>query len=138
MVSVKEVRAVIGKGLEGDRYFKQVGTYSDRPGPSREVTFIEIEAIEALKRDYGVELDPGSSRRNIVTKGAPLSHLVGRKFGVGQAVLLGVRLAEPCHHLEQLTRKGVLAGLVHRGGLRAQVLTDGVIRVGDTLRELEP
>ena len=135
LLSVKEVRAVAGKGLEGDRYFKQVGTYSDKPGPDREITLIEIEAIEALKRDLKIELDQGDSRRNLVTRGVPLNHLVGRDFVVGDVVLHGIRLCEPCSHLEGLTKKGVLAGLVHRGGLRARILGDGMIRVGDEILE---
>ncbi len=133
MVSVSEVRAVRGKGLEGDRYFKQVGTYSGKPGPDREVTLIEVETIEALKRDHGIELEPGESRRNIVTRGVPLNHLVGGEFRVGGVTLRGIRLCEPCSHLERLSQNGVLRGLVHRGGLRAQILTEGVIRVGDTV-----
>ncbi len=133
MAAVNEARAVPGKGLEGDRYFKQVGTYSNKPGPAREVTLIELEAVEALKRDYGIDLDPANTRRNIVTHGVPLNHLVGRDFRVGDVTLRGIRLCEPCSHLEQLTRQGVLRGLVHRGGLRAQILADGLIRVGDTI-----
>ena len=140
MVSVNEVHAVPGKGLEGDRYFRQVGTYSGRPGPAglppaREVTMIEIEAIEALKRDYGIELGLGDSRRNIVTRGVPLNHLVGREFHAGKVSLRGVRLCEPCAHLERLTHKELLRALVHKGGLRAQILTDGIIRVLDNIQE---
>lgn len=139
-VSISEVRAVAGKGLEGDRYFKRVGTYSDKPGPkgappAREVTLIEIEAIEALNRDYGIDLKPEESRRNIVTRGVPLSHLVGRQFRVGGVNLRGLRLCEPCAHLERLTARRVLPGLVHRGGLRAEILNDGMIRVGDRVHE---
>lgn len=137
MVAVSEVRAVPGKGLEGDRYFSQAGFYSDRPGPFREVTLIEIEAIEALRRDHQIELEPGDSRRNIVTRGVPLNHLVGRGFRVGQVALRGIRLCEPCSHLENLTQPGVLPSLVHRGGLRAQILTEGMIRVGDSVDEDE-
>ena len=138
MMSLTEVRAVAGKGLEGDRYFRMVGTYSDKPGPrgavpAREVTLIEIEAIEALRREYGIELKPGDSRRNIVTRGVPLNHLVDREFRVGEVTFRGIRLCEPCTHLEQLTALKVLPGLVHRGGLRAQILTDGMIRVGDSV-----
>lgn len=134
MIPVKEVRAVPGQGLEGDRYFHRKGTYSEKPGPDREVTLIEIEAIEALKRDYRVALDPGDSRRNIATRGVPLNQLVGREFTVGAVGLRGIRLCEPCGHLEGLTREGVRAGLVHRGGLRAQILTGGVIRPGDPVQ----
>lgn len=134
-VPVAEVRAVPGKGLEGDRYFAGAGTFSNPPGPAREVTLIEIEALEALRRDHGVELAPGDSRRNVVTRGVPLGHLVGREFRVGDAVLRGIRLAEPCDHLARLTgKRGVLPGLVHRGGLRAQVVTGGMIRTGDRVR----
>lgn len=104
---VTEVRAVPGRGLEGDRYFSKVGTYSNEPGPGSEVTLIEIEAIEALKRDYGIELTARDSRRNIATRGVPLNHLVGREFKVGGATLHGILLCEPCSHLEKLSRKGV-------------------------------
>jgi len=136
MALVNEVCAAPGKGLEGDRYFKQVGTYSNNPGSGRDVTLIEIEAIEALKRDHGIELAPGESRRNIVTRGVALNHLVGRDFKVGAVTLRGIRLCEPCSHLEKLSRKGVQRGLIHRGGLRAHILTDGTIGVGDTIQEL--
>jgi MOSC domain-containing protein YiiM len=134
MKSVTEVRAVAGRGLEGDRYFLKRGTYSSKHGPDREVTLIEIEAIEALERDYGVKLSPGDARRNIVTRGVALNHLVGKEFRVGEAVLRGIRLCEPCQHLVRLTgQEKVLPGLVHRGGLRAQVVKGGVIRVGDAV-----
>jgi MOSC domain-containing protein YiiM len=133
MQSVGQVRAVAGRGLEGDRYFNQLGTYSNHPGTGRHVTLIEIEAIEALGRDYDVDLAPGLSRRNIVTRGVALNHLVEREFKVGQIVLRGARLCEPCSHLEKLTRQGVMRGLIHRGGLRAEIITGGMIRIGDAI-----
>ena len=132
--SVSEIRAVAGKGLEGDRYFKKVGTYSDHPGSGREVTLIEAEAIEAVARELKIQLAPGASRRNITTRGAPLAHLVGVRFRVGGVLLEGTRLCEPCKHLEGLTQQGVLAGLVHRGGLRTVIVEGGTIRVGDLIR----
>ncbi len=131
--SVGEVRALAGKGLEGDRYFNAAGTYSYQGGAARQVTLIEVEAIEALKRDGGVEIEPGASRRNIVTRGVALNHLVGREFTVGAARLRGVELCEPCAHLQKLTRDGVVRGLVHRGGLNAEILTGGLIRAGDAV-----
>jgi MOSC domain-containing protein YiiM len=134
MEAVAEARAVPGQGLEGDRYFRKIGTYSDHPGSGREVTLIEAEAIEALAREAGIELPPGASRRNIMTRGVPLNHLVGRRFRVGEVVLEGTRLCEPCTHLEGLTRQGVLPGLIHRGGLRTVIVTGGTIRVGDIVR----
>jgi MOSC domain-containing protein YiiM len=133
MLPLTAVRAVGGRGLEGDRYFARIGTYSKKTGPDREVTLIELEAVEALKRDYGVELDPKDSRRNLVTQGVALNHLVGREFTIGEVKFRGIRLCEPCSHLAKLADREVLPGLVHRGGLRAAILTDGVIRVGDSL-----
>src|SRR5881296_4651560 len=133
MRSVDRIRAVPGKGLEGDRYFRESGTYSDRPGPGREVTLIESEAIEAMARDNELAIAPGEARRNVVTRGAPLNHLVGREFLEGGVRVRGIRLCEPFSHLEGLTRRGVLAGLIHRGGLRAQILVGGEIRVGDPI-----
>lgn len=131
------VRAVAGRGLEGDRYFLRTGTYSKKHDASREVTLIESEALEALRRDYGLELSAAESRRNILTAGVALNHLVGRRFRAGEAELEGMRLCEPCDHLERLTGRPVRAGLVHRGGLRARVLRDGLIRTGDVLEVLD-
>jgi len=133
MRQVSSVRAVTGKGLEGDRYSVAVGTFSGQPGPSREVTLIEMEAIEAVNRDHQTALAPADVRRNIVTRGVCLNDLVGREFCVGGAILKGIRLCEPCSHLESLTGKSVLSTLVHRGGLRAQVIEEGVIQAGDSI-----
>lgn len=135
MRSVKEIQAVQGKGLEGDRYANKLGTYSNDPGSGRDVTLIESEALAALKRDYHVELDAGQSRRNIVTYGISLNHLIGKEFrvGVGGVMLRGTRLCEPCSHMEKLTVKGALRGLIHRGGLRAEVVKSGTIRIGDMI-----
>ena len=133
MKSVGQAQAVEGKGLEGDRYAAKLGTYSNDPGSGREVTLIEIEAIEALDRDYQIVLEPGLTRRNIVTRGVYLNHLVGEGFCAGAVVLRGTRLCDPCAHMEKLTVKGALRGLIHRGGLRAEIVKGGVIRVGDVI-----
>jgi len=138
MVSVSEIRAVPGRGLDGDRYFHQTGTYSSRPGPGREVTLIEAESVDALGREAGILLAPGASRRNVTTRGVPLNHLVGRQFRVGEVLLEGVRLCEPCAHLESLTQSGVREGLIHRGGLRARIVTEGTIRIGDVIQPVVP
>ena len=87
VVEVDEIRAIEGRGLEGDRYFIKSGKMSRRDDPGREVTLIEAEAVEALARDYGVEFGPGESRRNIMVRGVPLNHLRGVEFQVGEAVL---------------------------------------------------
>ena len=138
MVSVSEIRAVPGQGLEGDRYFRKTGTYSTRPGAGREVTLIEAEAYDAIAQEAGIVLAPGASRRNITTRGVPLNHLVGRQFRVGEVLLEGVRLCEPCAHLESLTQSGVREGLIHRGGLRARIVTEGTIRIGDVIQLVVP
>lgn len=138
MQSIAEVRAVAGQGLEGDRYFAKQGTFTDNPNTTgREVTLIESEAIDALERDYGVQIDPKDARRNIVTRGVALNHLVGREFRVGDVKMRGVRLDEPCNHMASLVseelKDKIRLGLMHRGGLRADILNDGVIRVGDNV-----
>ncbi len=134
MQSVNEVRAVPGRGLEGDRYFFRQGTYY-KPQPDRELTLIEAEAIEVLRSEFQVEYDLGASRRNLVTRGVPLNHLVGKEFWIGEVKVRGLKLCEPCAHLQRLSHPKVLPGLVHRGGLRAQILSEGLIRVGETVRE---
>ncbi len=134
MESLSEVRAIPGLGLEGDRYFEQKGTFS-KPQPDRELTLIEVEAIEALRHELGVDLEPGLARRNVVTRGVPLNHLVGREFWVGEVKVRGIKLCEPCSHLARLSHSALLPGLVHRGGLRAQILTEGMVRVGEVIKE---
>jgi len=131
LASVEKVNAVAGQGLEGDRYFLRKGTYSKKHKPSREATFIEAEALEGLGREYELELSSLESRRNITTRGVALNHLVGKTFRVGGAVFKGLELCEPCGHLEQMTGRQVRAGLVHRGGLRAEILESGLISIGD-------
>ena len=132
MRGVAEATAITGVGLEGDRYATRTGSFSAKPKPGRQITLIEAEAIEALERELGLVLAPGETRRNLVTRGVALNHLVGCEFRVGEVRLRGHELCEPCGDLARMTgRPQVLPGLVHRGGLRAEILTDGVIRVGD-------
>lgn len=138
MESPQHVEAIAGRGLKGDRYFHKTGHWSNKPGVSREVTLIEIEAIEALAREKNIEVAPGVVRRNVVTRGVPLNHLVGREFQVGTVRLRGTRLCEPCQYLEDLTIKSLLAGLIHRGGLRADIISGGTIRVGDLVTDNTP
>lgn len=122
-----------GLGLEGDRYYKKGGTFSDRGEAGRALTLIESEALEALERDYGIRLPYGEARRNIVTRGIALSHLVGKTFRCGSVLARGTRLCEPCSHLENISGLKVQRGLIHRGGLRADILQEGTIRIGDLL-----
>ncbi len=132
---VDQVNAVAGRGLEGDRYYAHLGTYSDTPGSGREVTLIAAEEIEALARDTGIQLEPGQSRRNITTRGVALNDLVDREFIVGEVTLRGTRLCEPCDYLQKTMGKpGALKGLVHRAGLRCDIVSGGTIRVGDEVK----
>lgn len=131
---VREAIAVTGLGLEGDRLVRKARQSGEALEPGRHLTLIEAEALEALERDYGIALTAGASRRNICTRSVALNHLVGRTFRIGEAWARGVRLCEPCGTLERLSgMKGAAKGLIHRGGLRAEVLEGGVIRTGDPI-----
>jgi MOSC domain-containing protein YiiM len=117
---VESVRAEAGAGLEGDYH--------------RDLTLIAAEALEGLREDTGIELAGHTTRRNVLTRGIDLNALVGRRFSVGSVEAVGVELAEPCTKLRRLSGEpGVLRGLVHRGGLRADVVTDGQIAIGDAI-----
>ena len=128
-----EVLAVAGRGLEGDRYFDGVGSFSRWPGEGRAITLIEDEAVEAILREHGIDLRDGRSRRNIVTRGASLKDLMGRKFRIGEALCWGARECAPCRHLERLLSAGLMEPMAGRGGLRANVWEGGRIRVGDAI-----
>jgi hypothetical protein len=133
---VPHANAVPGRGLEGDRYFAGDGTFFEERKSGQDLTLIEAEAIEGLAREDGIELGPGESRRNVVTRGIGLNDLVGRRFAVGEVECVGQRLCDPCSHLEKATQAGVLKGLVNRGGLRADVVSGGRISVGDRVSDL--
>jgi steroid delta-isomerase-like uncharacterized protein len=136
MQSAESVRAVAGQGLEADRYFTKQGTYSATPGAVRDVTLIESEAVEAMNAKLGTTFAPSTMRRNIVTRGVPLNHLVGHEFRVGEVRLRGEQLCQPCAYLESLTQVGVKAAMQHRCGLRAAILTGGTIHAGDAIAAL--
>jgi MOSC domain-containing protein YiiM len=126
---VGQVRAVAGQGLEGDRNFAPDGA-----APGEAITLIAAEALEGLHADTGIELSHEASRRNVLTRGIDLNALVGRRFRIGAVLCEGVELCEPCNHLKGMTEAGVLRGLVHRGGLRADVLEGGTIAPGDAVQ----
>ncbi|APX96979.1 MOSC domain-containing protein [Natronorubrum daqingense] len=132
---VESVRAVAGRGLEGDRYYDTEGTFADRDGS--DLTLIEAEALEGVEREYDIALEPGAHRRNVTTEGVGLNHLVGERFHVGSVVCEGVELCEPCSSLERhLETRGVRDALVHRGGLRARILEGGPVRTDATVERV--
>jgi MOSC domain len=135
MRSVSTAEAIEGRGLLGDRYERKAGTFSKPGGRGYDLTLVEAEALEELSAK-GVELAPIEARRNLVVRGIALDDLIGRRFRVGEVECYGQRRCEPCSHLEGLTQPGVLRGLVHRGGLRADVLSSGRIRTGDSVEAL--
>ena len=119
----ERVSVVAGRGIEGDRKFDS----------NHDLTLVEAEALERLTEDTGIELGPGESRRQVMTRGVSLNVLVGKRFRVGELECVGEELCEPCDHLQSLTQPGVLRGLVHRGGLCAEVVSGGEIAVGDSV-----
>ena len=131
MVGVGEAEAVAGAGLSGDRYADGAGYWRDGR-VSRELTLVEGEIVEEL-----AILAPGELRRNVTTRGVGLNDLVGQTFWLGDVLCRGTHLCEPCRHIEELTGKELLRPLVHRGGLRAQIASGGVLRVGDLLEVAE-
>lgn len=135
MKTVPVAEALAGRGLEGDRYARGAGTFSDPNGRGYDLTLVEAEALEELAAG-GVEIPPSDARRNLVVRGMILDYLIGKRFRVGEVECYGQRRCEPCAHLERLTRPGVLRGLVHQGGLRADVLSNGEIRTGDRVEAL--
>jgi len=133
MHSVPEIQAIQSRGLVGDRYYYSGSIEAPDRKKDQQVTLIEAEAVDALQHESNIHLQPGDIRRNLVTRDVPLNHLVGKEFQVGEVRLRGIRLCEPCNHLASLTHPGVLPGLVHRAGLRAEILTSGTIRAGDVI-----
>jgi MOSC domain-containing protein YiiM len=128
----RTVDAVAGRGLRGDRYFTDCETST-----GDDVTLIEREAVAAIRRESNIELAPGEHRRNVETRNVALNHLVGERFRVGDAVCRGVELCEPCSYLQNMTEDGVLRALLHRGGLRAEVVESGTISQDDRIGRLE-
>jgi MOSC domain-containing protein YiiM len=125
MEAVDTVRAIAGKGLDGDRYF-----FPEGAKPGQALTLIEADVVA------DVDLAPGETRRQITVRGSGLNDLIGRRFRVGTVECYGVEICEPCLHLQELTRPGIIKELVHRSGINADILTDGVISVGDDVTML--
>ncbi len=136
MTALPEATALKGLGLAGDRYAARAGFWRD-DRVSRDLTLIQGETVDTLARDLGLRLSPGETRRNLTTRGIELNDLVGMGFWIGDVLARGTGLCEPCRHLVEMTAKMLLRPLVHRGGLRADLLSDGVIHTGDPIEVVE-
>ena len=130
MLNVNQIVLEIGKGIFGDRYYNQEGTFSNKGEiePDRDVTLIEIEKIDALNKENDLNITAEDFRRNIVVSNCDLNSLVDKEFQIGEVVLKGLRLCEPCKYLsDKLNEKKVLTEMVHKAGLRAQIIKSGSI-----------
>lgn len=133
--SIPEAVLEAGLGIVGDRYHLQVGTFSDnlKDKGDWQATLIEFEEIQRFNTTFNANIGAGKFRRNIVTAGVRLNDLVGTRFSVGNAVLEGIRLCEPCAYLGQLLGPEVVRGMAHRAGLRVRILEGAAIRPGDQI-----
>ena len=130
MLNVNQIVLEVGKGIFGDRYYNQEGTFSNKGEiePDRDVTLIEIEKIDALNKENDLNITAEDFRRNIVVSNCDLNSLVGKEFQIGEVVLKGLRLCEPCKYLSnKLDNEKVLSQMVHKAGLRAQIIKGGSI-----------
>jgi len=136
MRALESARLIVGKGVEGDRYFNGCGTFSEKlkDNPAVELSLIEKEEIDTFNQKYNQTLNYSDARRNIVTEGVRLNMLVGQIFTIGNVTLKGIRLCEPCAYLAENVNELVLPHLIGRGGLRAQILAGNVVSVGDLIK----
>ncbi len=134
---MSEAVLVAGKGVEGDRNFKKVGTYkgTGKLGEGKELTLVEEEALAAAKREHDVDVTFAETRRNVLVRGVRLNDLVGREFRIGDVLVRGVKLCEPCIKIASWSKKPLIRALTHRGGLCAQIIEGGPIRVGSPISE---
>ncbi|WP_371225709.1 MOSC domain-containing protein [Roseovarius sp. 2305UL8-3] len=137
MQALDSANLVVGKGIEGDRYFLETGTYSGIPGEDRQITLIEAEMLERVAQDCGEAIDVNDHRRNLTVSGVPLQHLVGLRFMVGNVVLEGVRINQPCKYLNLMLKRDVYMPLWNRSGLNCKIVAGGKIHVGDILHAID-
>ena len=138
MESISTAELISGQGVVGDRYLNGTGTFSKKLAglPDVELTLIESEEIDSFNVQFNYQFGYGEFRRNIVTTGVRLNDFEGKEFTVGNVRLKGIRLCEPCAHLANILTQDIMPELVHRTGLRAQILTSGTIKVGDQFASL--
>lgn len=136
MTSVRRARLLPGIGLEGDRYALGGGTWAQYPALEKQLTLIDAGEVAAVAAEVGVDLSPAATRRNLVTVGIELPALVGGWFGVGEALLFGMKRCPPCMHLERLAGMRLVKAMARRGGINAAVFAGGVVEEGAPIRAL--
>ena len=138
MRSVDEARGEAGCGLVGDRHFRPDGVPAlGKRGEVQDLSLVEAEVLESLGDEHGIALAGSETRRNIVTRGIRLNDLIGRQFRLGGLLCEGTELCEPCSHMQKKVGKPILKPLVHRGGLRARILSSGTVQVGEAIDIVE-
>jgi MOSC domain-containing protein YiiM len=137
MVAVPTATAIAGIGLDGDRYAIGAGHWSSIRRAGDQLTLIEDEEVERVAAQHGLDLPRGATRRNLTTRGIRLDELIGRRFRIGAVACIGVRRCEPCTYLDGLLGQEALEALVHRAGIRAEIVTGGSISVGDPVAPTE-
>jgi len=137
MKKVDQLAALAGRGIEGDRYLLGTGTYSKKPEPGRQVTLIQSEVLTSLNKKFNITVKPDESRRNVLTEGIEINHLIGKEFLVGTVRLRAHRLTRPRKYLENLLgQPGLYKELWDHGGISCEILTDGVIKEGDIITSI--
>ena len=136
MQALDRANLIADSGIEGDRYFLKTGTYSEIPGPDRQVTLIESEMLERVAEDCGERIQPDQHRRNLTVTGVPLQHLVGLRFSVGDVILEGVRINQPCKYLNLMLKRDVYMPLWNRSGLNCKIIEGGTIEVGKRIKAM--
>ena len=135
MQEISSANLVAGRGIDGDRYYNDTGTFSEKlkGKPHAELTLIQKEAIDAFNDEFDLNLAYADFRRNIVTTGVSLNELVGEEFKIAGVTVKGIKLCEPCNYLAEKLNPLILPHMLGRSGLRAQILTDGIINKGDSI-----
>ena len=129
---VNKVELVASKGVVGDRHCQE------KNNPRCQLTLIESENIDYYNKKFNLKLPYISFRRNIITKGIGLNNLVGKEFLIGKIKIMGNDLCRPCKHLQEtLGQKNIIKEFLQKGGLRCEILTSGVVKVGDTIKILQ-
>ncbi|MBB2201534.1 MOSC domain-containing protein [Gluconacetobacter tumulisoli] len=137
MMEGHECRLLANVGIEGDRYARRIGRWSDRPKTEHQISFIELEVLHQIYDETGVVLTPRETRRNIITCGVRLNDFLGQTIRVGKNALVYVeKLNHPCKYLERLIDKQVMASLLGRSGLNCQVISGGIVRLGDRIERV--